>query len=58
MSLRNGGPALGTAEYVVSAARLRKSMADAIWFVVAAALIDFLEELHELHYLPSIFNVY
>src|SRR5450755_781968 len=36
-------------EYVVSASRLRKSMADGIWFVIAAALIDFLEALHELH---------
>jgi protein-S-isoprenylcysteine O-methyltransferase Ste14 len=45
-------------EYLVSAARFRKSMADAIWFVVAAALIDFIEELHELHYLPSIFNIF
>jgi len=46
------------AEYVVSASRLRKSMADGIWFVIAAALIDFLEALHELHYLPSVFNVF
>jgi protein-S-isoprenylcysteine O-methyltransferase Ste14 len=45
-------------EYVVSAARFRKSMADAIWFIVAAAMIDFLEELHELHYLPSFLNVF
>jgi protein-S-isoprenylcysteine O-methyltransferase Ste14 len=29
-------------EYVVSAARFRKNMADAIWFVIGAALIDFL----------------
>jgi protein-S-isoprenylcysteine O-methyltransferase Ste14 len=46
------------AEYVVSASRFRKSMADAIWFVIAAALIDFLEAMHELHYLPSVFNVF
>jgi protein-S-isoprenylcysteine O-methyltransferase Ste14 len=46
------------AEYVVSAARFRKSMADAIWFVVGAALIDFLEAMHELHYLPTILNIF
>jgi protein-S-isoprenylcysteine O-methyltransferase Ste14 len=46
------------AEYVVSAARFRKSLADAIWFVVAAALIDFIEELHDLHYLPSVLNLF
>jgi protein-S-isoprenylcysteine O-methyltransferase Ste14 len=46
------------AEYVVSAARFRKNMADAIWFVVGAALIDFLEAMHELHYLPTILNIF
>jgi protein-S-isoprenylcysteine O-methyltransferase Ste14 len=45
-------------EYVVSAARFRKSMADAIWFVIGAALIDFLEAMHELHYLPTILNIF
>jgi protein-S-isoprenylcysteine O-methyltransferase Ste14 len=45
-------------EYVVSAARFRKNMADAIWFVVGAALIDFLEAMHELHYLPTILNIF
>jgi len=46
------------AEYVVSAARFRKNLADAIWFVIGAALIDFLEAMHELHYLPTILNIF
>jgi protein-S-isoprenylcysteine O-methyltransferase Ste14 len=45
-------------EYVVNAERFRKNMADAIWFVIAAALIDFLEAMHELHYLPTIANLF
>jgi protein-S-isoprenylcysteine O-methyltransferase Ste14 len=46
------------AEYVVSAARFRKSLTDAIWFVIAAAFIDFLEGMHELGYLPTILHIF
>lgn len=46
------------AEYVVSATRFRKNMADAIWFVIGAALIDFLEAMHDIGYLPTIIYIY
>jgi protein-S-isoprenylcysteine O-methyltransferase Ste14 len=46
------------AEYVVSAARFRKNLGDAIWFVIGGAFIDFLEAMHELGYLPTILNLF
>jgi protein-S-isoprenylcysteine O-methyltransferase Ste14 len=45
-------------EYVVSAALFRKSLGDAIWFVIGGALIDFLESMHELGYLPTLLNIF
>jgi len=45
-------------EYLVSAERFRKNMADAIWFVIGAALIDFLEAMHDLGYLPTVLHIF
>jgi protein-S-isoprenylcysteine O-methyltransferase Ste14 len=45
-------------EYLVSAARFRKNMGDAIWFVVAAALIDFVEAMHDIGYLPTVLHIF
>ncbi len=45
-------------EYMVSAALLRKGLADAIWIIIGGALIDFVEEMHELGHLPSMLNLF
>jgi protein-S-isoprenylcysteine O-methyltransferase Ste14 len=45
-------------EYIVSAALFRKTMADAIWFVIGAALIDFMEAMHDIGYLPTVMHIF
>ncbi|MHA7882105.1 methyltransferase family protein [Nitratireductor rhodophyticola] len=44
--------------YRVSAANFRKSLGDAMWFIIAGGVIEFLEGLHAAGFLPTLLRVY
>ena len=46
------------AEYTVSSKYFQSCLKEVVWFVIAAGIIDFLEELHVLQYLPTYFFIY
>lgn len=45
-------------EYTVSTKYFESCLKEVVWFVIAAGIIDFIEELHVLHYLPTYFFLY
>lgn len=44
--------------YLVSALQFRKSLADAVWWIIWAAVIEFLEGMHAANYLPTLLHIY
>ncbi|TIS55792.1 MAG: isoprenylcysteine carboxylmethyltransferase family protein [Mesorhizobium sp.] len=44
--------------YLVSAAPVRKSLADGTWFIIAGGLVEFLEGLHNSGFLPTFVHIY
>lgn len=46
------------ASYPVSPKDIRRFLAEVVWFVWAAAIIQLLEELHTQSYLPTLLNLY
>ena len=47
------------ARYVVSAVQFRKSLTEAVWWVIAGGIIEFLEGMHvDANYLPTILHIF
>lgn len=46
------------AEYTVSTKHFQVCLKEVVWFIIAAGIIDFIEELHILHYLPNKILIY
>ncbi len=46
------------ATYVVSAAHFRKHLGDALWFVIAGGIVEFIEGMHISGYLPTIVRIF
>ncbi len=46
------------ASYLISGARLQRSLMDSAWFIIAGGSIEFLEGLHISGYLPVYFQIY
>lgn len=45
-------------EYVVKPKVYKRHMFDALWFVWLVGFLEIIEELHALHILPTLFNIY
>lgn len=44
--------------YTVSARYFRQFLTEVVWFVLAAGIIESLEEMHAAHYLPTLLYIY
>ncbi|KUM25922.1 hypothetical protein AU467_24065 [Mesorhizobium loti] len=44
--------------YLVSAAQVRKTLADSMWFIIAGSAVGFLEGLHNSGFLPTLLHIY